>query len=209
MTLAVPLAVPRVSSADPLDECIRGALDGDATSAHRLCLELGPVVLRTLRQVLGSGHPDLEDVLQESLLALLDGLPSFKRESSLRHYARRIATFRALEFIRGDRRRVRRLGKIAEDQLHSEPHSSPHDEISSRQSEQLLHDLLASLSTEHAEVLTLRIVLDHSVPEVAEMLGIPLNTVRGRLQTARGILRTKIRNSELAELLDLADAADQ
>jgi RNA polymerase sigma-70 factor (ECF subfamily) len=203
LTLAVPLQVPPGASAsDPLDESIRGALDGDPACAHQLCIELGPVVLRTLRRVLGHGHADLEDVLQDTLIAILDGLDSFKRESSIRHYARRIATFRALELIRNRRTRARKLGEMGEADLLSEPRSTPFDELASRRRERVLHDLLASLSPEHAEVLTLRAVLGHSVAEMAEILGIPFNTVRGRLQTAKGVLRTKIRNhSELSELL--------
>src|SRR4051794_12456577 len=72
------------SSPDPLAEEIRGVLAGDRAATRRLCVELGPVVVKTLRRLLGAGHPDLDDLLQDTLIGVLDGLPRFRGGSSLR-----------------------------------------------------------------------------------------------------------------------------
>src|SRR5690242_14975922 len=69
------------------------ALDG------RLLRELSPSVLRTVRQMLGARHPDVEDLTQESLKALFAAWPNFRGECSPAHFARRIAAQRCIDAL--------------------------------------------------------------------------------------------------------------
>ncbi|WP_146651158.1 RNA polymerase sigma factor [Labilithrix luteola] len=194
------------ASPDPLSEEIRAALGGDTSATRRLCVELGPIVLRTLRRVLGASHPDLEDLLQDTLIGVLDGLRTFKGESSVRHYARRVATLRALETIRNTRTQHRKLEELGFEKAVPDDTSNPRLAFVTKRREQLLHELLSSLSPAHAETLVLQAVLGHSVAETAEIVGVPVNTVRGRLQTAKQTLREKILETpELSELLEFDD----
>jgi RNA polymerase sigma-70 factor, ECF subfamily len=208
LALAAPRSLPSAAP-DPLSAEIRAALDGDAAATRRLCVELGPVVLKTLRRLLGSGHPDLEDLLQDTLIGVLDGLPTFRNESSIRHYARRVATLRALEMLRNRRTQSRKLEVLAADALRDETKEGPGNAFVARRRELLLHELLCSLSEVQAQTLVLQAVLGHSLAETAEILGIPVNTVRGRLQTAKQSLREQILvHPELSELLEF-DEHDQ
>ena len=201
LALAAPRSLHQAEP-DPLAGEIRAALDGDIAAARRLCVELGPVALKTLRRLLGASHPDFEDLLQDTLIAVLDGLPDFRSESSLRHYARRVATLRALEALRNSRTRSRKLEALAADEAH-QTQPGPGSAFEARRREDLLHELLGSLSEAHAQTLVLTAVLGHSLAETAEILGVPLNTVRGRLQTAKQALREKILvHPELSELLE-------
>src|SRR5262249_57080495 len=54
----------------------------------------GPPLLRAVRALMGPSHPDLEDVVQDVLIAVVDALPSFRGDCSLLHFAIRIATRR-------------------------------------------------------------------------------------------------------------------
>lgn len=192
---------------DPLGDDVRAAARGDAVALRRLCVELAPVVLRTLRRLLGGAHPDLEDLLQDTLIAVLDGLRGFRGESSVKHYARRIATLRALETIRNVRSRARKLEAAAEEELAPRAsHENPGKVLLDKRRQELLHELLCSLPPAHAETLVLQAVLGHSLAETAEILGVPVNTVRGRLQTAKHDLRARILDHpELLELSELED----
>lgn len=194
----------RVAAPDPLEGELRAVRAGDETAIRRLCTELAPVILRTLRRVLGPSHPDLEDLLQDALLGVLDGLATFRNESSLRHFARRVATFRALEMLRNTRTHSRKLGELAPGELlPSAASSGPGKAFVARQRERLLHELLTSLSEAHAQTLVLQAVLGHSLEETSQILGVPVNTVRGRLQTAKLALRKQILvHPELSELLE-------
>lgn len=186
-----------------LDGEIRAALDGDAAATRRLCVELAPVILKTLRHVLGPSHPDLEDLLQDTLVGVLDGLATFRNESSIRHFARRVATLRALENIRSSRRRNKNLKILTVDALGQEAQPGPGTAFVARRREHLLNELLSSLSETLAQTLVLQAIVGHSLAETAEILGVPVNTVRGRLQTAKQVLREKILvHPELSELLE-------
>jgi RNA polymerase sigma-70 factor (ECF subfamily) len=57
---------------------------------------------------------------------------------------------------------------------------------------ELLRDVLAQIPPEQAETLSLRVVLGWSLAEIAETMGVPLNTVRSRLRLAKTALRTAI-----------------
>ena len=59
----------------------------------------------------------------------------------------------------------------------------------------IVHDVLARLGEEQRMLLWLREVEGHSYAELAEILEIPLGTVRSRLSAAREALR-KIWNGE-------------
>ena len=54
-----------------------------------------------------------------------------------------------------------------------------------------------------AEVLGLHVVLGHTVPEIAESSGVPLETVRSRLRLAKQALRKRVlNNSKLREAVE-------
>ncbi|NOY94536.1 MAG: sigma-70 family RNA polymerase sigma factor [Deltaproteobacteria bacterium] len=158
---------------------------------ERAVLELtGPVMLRVIKRVLGAQADELEDVLQEASLGLLSSLRGFRGECTLRHYAGRIAARHA---IRARRRREREREKVvalrewAEARAHGGAASTRVHE--QREDERLFRELLSKLPEEQAEALVLRVVLGHSLPEIAEAVGAPTNTVRSRIRLARERLR--------------------
>jgi hypothetical protein len=81
---------------DPIAAQIPRALAGDPAAMRALLLAVAPVVLRAARRLLGRGHPDVEDVAQVALVGLVERLPTFRGESSVAHFAERIAVYRAL-----------------------------------------------------------------------------------------------------------------
>ena len=60
---------------------------------------------------------------------------------------------------------------------------------------ELLRDVLAQIPPEQAETLSLRVVLGWSLAEVAETMGVPLNTVRSRLRLAKTAMRAVIESN--------------
>ena len=78
---------------DELGNLATAALGGSPTALRTLLTTLVPQLLRVVRRVLGPGHPDLEDVTYQAAYAVLDSLPRFRREGTVRHYACRVAAF--------------------------------------------------------------------------------------------------------------------
>ncbi len=124
---------------------------------------------------------EAEDALQETFLAIHQGLPSFRGEARVGTWAYRIAVRAALEV------RARRRASSSLDEASGAPAPGPDPEATATSREALarLMGALEQLSGEHRLVLSLFAVegLDHA--EIARILGVPEGTVWSRLHNAR------------------------
>lgn len=155
---------------------------------------VAPRLLRVCRGVLGPG-PDAEDATQESLIALVQALPGFRGESSLETFATRIALRTAW---RARERRATRAGRTSSI---DEERDEPGDTSPSAELRLIVRSLLGVLPTVQAEVMLLRFVLGHSLQEIAEICGAPLNTVRSRIRLAREALQRRLASDERLRIL--------
>lgn len=184
---------------DSLGSVIQSAKAGDAVSITRLLRAVLGSMHRVVCQVLGQGHPDSEDVLQEAAIALVEALNGFREECSIQHFARRVALLTGLNA----RRRLRVTGQFVpvaateELMLPADPGA-----LMAQRRRQTVLSLLDELPAAQAEVLGMHFVLGYTVAETAEAVGVPINTVRSRLQAAKVALRSVIaQNRELEEEL--------
>lgn len=194
--------VSKDAVADELQALALRTKQGDRDATRVLLLRIAPAVRAVVVRVLPFGHADVDDMVQESMLAFVRALDGFRGESSVLHFARRITLFRVIE----ERKRARALKRdggtqsswdIA-DVMDARPHN---DAAMSARRRVLLRELLLDLRPEQAEVLALRHVLDYSVEEIAQQTGVPTNTVRSRLRLAKESLRERIdRTAALADL---------
>jgi RNA polymerase sigma factor (sigma-70 family) len=178
------------------------AQQGEPDAVNQLVSELGPGVLRALTALVGRQHPDIEDLAQEVLLAVLQALPDFRGDSTLLHFAVRIAARKSV-LVRRRGRSV--LGWLevfwrAEHPLRQAP-SSAHEQMRGERQRTLLRLLLSELPDAQAEALMLRVVCGHSIEEISAITQTPFNTVRSRLRLAKEALRQRIEaEPEWAEL---------
>lgn len=180
----------------------RQAATGDAAATSRLLRSLASRVVRVVRAVLGSSHPDVDDVAQQALIGFIQALPAFRGDCDPARYATTIAVRTAI----GARRRVRlehsRRDPVADADSVASPAVEPGEEIASQRRKEVLRELLAELPPEQAEALAMRVVLGWSLEEIAGQSGAPLNTVRSRLRLAKESLRKTIESQPgLIELL--------
>jgi len=186
---------------DALRPLADSAVRGDAGALRRVLEGVGPGVLRVARIVLGRHHPDVQDAVQDTLVALTRALPAFRGDSTVLHYACRIAVRTAMAARRGSQSAARSVEAPAQDRAAL----SPHDEVLAARRRAILRELLGALPEAQAESMALRVVLGCSMQEVADATGAPLNTVRSRLRLAKETLARRIsEDSVLAELLEVA-----
>jgi RNA polymerase sigma-70 factor (ECF subfamily) len=171
---------------------------GDARAERTLLVALGPALLRVVRGILGAHHPDVEDVLQESMVRVHDALPTFRGECMTLHFACRVAVHTAMNARRNAGHRARHTPSVAPEDLDECPDSSPTpaEAAASTQRRAALRELLDELPDAQAEVLALHVVLGYSVEETAAVMRVPHNTVRSRLRTALASLRDRVRSDE-------------
>lgn len=177
-------------------------------SANQTALRsLAPRLLRVCRGVLGPG-PDAEDATQESLIALVHALPGFRGESSLETFATRIALRTAWRARERRAQREQRTSPLDEGRDGAVPGALDPGDASSASAElrQIVRSLLGVLPIVQAEALLLRFVLGHSLQEIAEICGAPLNTVRSRIRLAREALQRRLASDE--RLRSLAEEDD-
>jgi RNA polymerase sigma-70 factor (ECF subfamily) len=179
--------------ADPLREVAGRAAAGDGRAQRTLLAALGPVLLRVVRGVLGARHPDAEDVLQESMLALCSALASFRGDCQTSHFACRVAIQTAMNARRRAAHRQRTTPNVPPDDLAEVAHEglSPAELLAAARRREVLRALLEELPPVQAEVLALHTMLGHSVAETAAVTSVPVNTVRSRLRAALAALRAR------------------
>src|SRR5688572_19378236 len=81
---------------DPLSHVATLARAGNAGAQRTLLIAVGPALLKVVRGVLGATHPEVEDTLQESMVALHFALSGFRGECTTLHFACRIAVQTAM-----------------------------------------------------------------------------------------------------------------
>jgi len=167
---------------------------GDTEAIRTLVLTIGPHLLRVVRKVLGAQHPDVDDVVQDCAFAVIDALPKRRGESTVLHFACRVAALGAMKVRRRDTTQKR--FSIREDKLGVESFASsrpaPDELLSARITADLMRELLDSLPFEQAEVLTLHCVLGFTVQEMAETSRVPVETLRSRMRLAKQALRNRV-----------------
>lgn len=167
---------------------------GDRRALSRVLAELQPVILPTARKVLGERYgAEVEDVVQDSLLAVAKALATIESRKALPAYARRTTVRVAM---RARRRRER------EAPFDPAPARSLEMDVRRRRQADALLAVLDEIPAAQAEALIHRVVIGLSLAETAETLGAPQNTIRSRLRSAKLALRAKIiERPELHELL--------
>lgn len=75
---------------------------------------------------------------------------------------------------------------------------TPERAVGASEQGRLVHEILAAVAEEHRVVLVLCDLEERSRPEVAELLGIPVGTVKSRLRTAREAFRAEAARRGLA-----------
>jgi len=189
---------------DELSELARGVLAGHPQAVRSFLAAVAPLSLRTVRQVLGRSHPDVEDVVQEALVATLDALPRFRGACSTKHFVRRVALLTALNA----RRRLQLRNQIAphvaapDADVFEARDASPTDEVEAEERRARFAELMDELPAAQAEAIGLHCVLGYTVAETAAATGTPINTIRGRLVAAKAALRQRLaHDSDRYELL--------
>jgi RNA polymerase sigma factor (sigma-70 family) len=180
---------------DDLAGLVRQVLAGDDKATRAFLAAAAVPMLSVVRRVLGNGHPEAEDVLQEALMGLLTGLPRFRGESRAVHFANRVALFTAMAARRRWRTRTQFLDDNAEGaRAEIDPAGSPLDAAIENRRRQTLRRVLDDLPSKSAEVLAMHFILGYRVEEIAAALHIPINTVWSRLRVGKEAFRRRVEN---------------
>lgn len=171
-------------TAFPPDARLRAAQQGDRDAAQAVLGELLPRV-RNLVRYLVRGDREEADTTQQVLIDILRGLPTYRGDAPFEKWADRI-TARTTLALAKRRRTVRQREQETATALYALPSA---DESARYLARRDLARLLDTLPDEQREALVLHHLLELTVPEVAETLGVPFDTAKSRLRLALKKLR--------------------
>lgn len=130
--------------------------------------------------------PELEDVIQASFLEVFRSLDRFEGRSRLSSWIARVALHTGYHHLRRKRSRLPAYaGDLDEEQADPSPTADPEANLERRESEARVRALLEKLPEKKRTVLVLNDLQGVPQEEIAEILGVPLATVRTRLFYAR------------------------
>ena len=147
----------------------------------------------TVLHVVGHAQ-DAEDIVQDALVQAFVKLDTFQRSSAFYTWLYRIAFNVAVSFHR--RRRPSASVEQVRDLTGGEPldrADTPAEELERRERGRQVRQALGELSEEHRAILVLREIDGCCYETIAEILDLPIGTVRSRLHRARLQLRDQLK----------------
>jgi RNA polymerase sigma-70 factor (ECF subfamily) len=170
-----------------VDPRIAAAAGGDRVAAEALCRELLPRVRNLVRYLLRS-DAHVDDIAQDALIAVLRGLSTYRGDGRFESWVDRIvarATFATL-------RRQRAESQPGRDEDAATHEHAPAHDASATPSYAMRRELVAALDklpADQREALVLHFAVGMTVPEIAEAVAAPFETVRSRLRLGKATLR--------------------
>ena len=176
-------------------ECLAGNSTAFGTLVRRYQDRLFNAVLRVVEN-----SEDAADVVQDAFLNAYQSLNSFKGDSEFFTWLYRIA-FNAAISLRRKRKAVVSLNGSTDEKGIAEPvdpseYGRPGSALERSEEDGQLMAALGRLSAEHRVVLVLKDLESQKYEEIAEVLDVPIGTVRSRLHRARMELRDLLRQLE-------------
>jgi RNA polymerase sigma-70 factor, ECF subfamily len=173
------------------DGLIAAVAGGDDTALRELFSRHAPWLAVRLRAVLPAA--DVEDVLQESFLAVWRGARGYRPEGAAGGWLWGIARRQAAQWLR---RRGRALSLVqALEQMGPPAAEDPAQTAITRAELAEAVETLGPPGVPERDVWRLVYVEDRPVAEVAELMGVPPGTVKSRAHRARRLLRTALRTA--------------
>jgi RNA polymerase sigma-70 factor (ECF subfamily) len=175
------------------EELIVRTLAGDQEAYGVLVERYSDFAYTIALRVVGN-EQDAEDVAQEAFVRAHRALGRFRGDSKFSSWLYRITVNRALTHIKRRRRRPDTV------EMHSSPHVEA--EVTSRGSgddpgrglmesefAQRVREAVGQLPPRYRAVVTLFYLEERSYKEVAEVLGVPMGTLKTHLHRARAMLK--------------------
>ncbi len=175
-------------------QLIVGALAGDSSAFGQLVTRYQDRLYNSLVHVVGS--TDLAyDAVQDAFVQAFVKLDTFEQASAFYTWLYRIAFNMAISRRRRDKPTV--SVEQAREELGHEPAdrgAGPADRLERHERACQVQAGLGRVSQEHRAILVLREVDGCAYEEIAEILGLPVGTIRSRLHRARMQLREQLKD---------------
>lgn len=204
--MAKETMVPATSTAAPVEDAVlvEQARSGDMGGFSRLVTKYQDRVLNTCWRICGNIE-DAQDLTQEAFLRALEAIDSFRHRAGFYTWLFRIAVNLSISHRRksaravklslhdadgrwkGDHQATQLVGRVSRDP------EDPPTRLSAREMERLVVEELDQLDGDHRAVIVMRDIESFNYQQIADILEVPVGTVKSRLHRARMDLRNRLK----------------
>lgn len=144
----------------------------------------------------------IEDLLQEIFLKAFDNIASFNPEYAFSTWLYRITTNHSIDFLRKKKLKTLSLDEPIQTKdgnmsIEIEDESSTADDLVMRkQRARILKEALDSLPDKYRDIIRMRHIDELSYQEIAELLDLPLGTVKAHIFRARELLYKSLKDRQ-------------
>lgn len=181
------------------DLLIQRCLDGDTTAFGELVGLYQDRVFNSVCRLLGNAE-DAQDVVQEAFILAYQSLNRFKGESQFSTWLYRIAYNAAISYKRKQRVVLSidgaKNGENRSDPVDPSEEIRPEHAMEQQEQESRIQQALSQLSPDHRVVLIMKDMEGQKYETMAEILEVPVGTIRSRLHRARLELREILEQEE-------------
>lgn len=179
-------------------QLIRDAIAGDqkayAEIVNRYHHQIFNLIMRMVRR-----REEAEDLTQETFIKAFNALPSFNADYAFSTWLYKIAVNNCIDHFRKKRLKTYPIDNpiMAKDgELQREfpdQDAGPDAGLMEKERHSTIQEAINSLPEKYRQAIILRHAQDRSYEEIAQLLGIPIGTVKVRIFRAREMLKKKLR----------------
>ncbi len=184
---------------DEESETIAAALSGKQKAYARLVETHRAAVFHVVNRIVHNDEAT-RDLVQETFMKAFTSLGSYRSEFRFSTWLYKIAANSSIDYLR--KKRIHALSLDApmetsdgqiEIEVPDETHN-PEMQLVRKQQSFSIDEAINSLPFKYREVIELRHKDDKPYEEIADLLGIPVGTVKARIFRARELLKQKLKN---------------
>jgi RNA polymerase sigma-70 factor (ECF subfamily) len=170
-----------------LNRLIKEAKNGNQEAFSTLVTKYKGHVFRHAYAVLNN-HQDAEDVAQEAFVKAFLSLKKLDNEFAFVSWLTRIVSNLCYDKLKKSKN-IKMIDSDEEKQEHLLNNRSTRDPADLRL---IIREAMQTLTAEHRTVLVLRDIQGYSYEEIADIVNIPLGTVKSRINSARAALKKEL-----------------
>lgn len=174
------------------------ALAGNQKAYGELIRRYQGMIFNLVYRMIGD-YVEAEDIVQETFIKAFNALDSFKEKYAFSTWLYKIATNHCIDVLRKRKLNTFSLDtpiQTGEGELrreYSDDSFSPEKTMIYREHTALILQAIESLPPKYQTVINLRHREDKSYEQIAQMLKIPIGTVKARIFRAREMLKKKLK----------------
>jgi RNA polymerase sigma factor (sigma-70 family) len=193
----------RLESLKEDHQLIRDALGGDQDSFSKIMEKykdsVGNIIYRIIHD-----KDELDDLTQETFIKAFASLKSFNDQYSFATWLYKIATNNCIDYLRKKKLKTFSINRNIEHEEGSSAFELPDTSYEAdrylieEQRKRVIQDAINSLPEKYKMVITLRHQEEKNYDEIAEILEIPIGTVKAHIFRAREMLNKYLKDKRFA-----------